>query len=393
MWRQSSGTRITPRLRFKVYMRFLRNPIFTLILVLLSIAMTLPAHAQTQVTSVPFGKLPDGTSVEMYTLKSSELEIRILTYGGIIQSIKAPDRKGEMADVVLGFDAFEPYIANRAYFGAIVGRYANRVGHAKFSLDGKSYSLYKNDADNTLHGGKVGFNKAVWKAGRIDNGIELAHVSPDGDEGFPGTLTATVRYTLSGKELHIETSATTDKPTVINLSYHSYFNLSGEGHGDILHDEVQINASRYTPVDASLIPTGMLSPVAGTPFDFRKPTEVGARIAATDEQLARGRGYDHNWVLDHPAGEVALAAEVFDPASGRVLDVLTDQPGIQFYSGNFLDGSLTGKNGHVYQKRFGLCLETQHFPDSPNHPSFPSTELRPGQRFHTVTIYKFSTRN
>jgi aldose 1-epimerase len=358
----------------------------------LSIAMSLSVHAQTQVTSEPFGKLADGTAVDIYTLKSPKLEVRILTYGGIIQSLKAPDRKGEMADVVLGFDSFDPYVVNPAYFGAIVGRYANRIAQAKFSLDGKSYSLNKNDGENTLHGGKVGFNKVVWKAKRIENGVELTQVSPDGEEGYPGTLTAVVRYTLKGNELRIEASATTDKPTVVNLSYHSYFNLSGQGKGDILHDLVQINASRYTPVDATLIPTGELANVAGTPFDFRKPTEVGARISAVDEQLTRGRGYDHNWVLDHPAGELATAAEVFDPASGRVLDVLTDQPGIQFYSGNFLDGSLTGKEGRVYQKRFGLCLETQHFPDSPNHPSFPSTELRPGQRFHTVTIYKFSVR-
>lgn len=354
--------------------------------------MTLSVHAQTQVTSVPFGKLSDGTTIDIYTLKSSALEVRILNYGGIIQSLKAPDRNGEMADVVLGFDSFPPYIANPAYFGAIVGRYANRIAHAKFSLEGKQYSLYKNDSENALHGGGVGFNKVVWNAKRIDNGVELTHLSPDGDEGYPGTLTATVRYTLAGNALHIEATATTDKPTVVNLSYHSYFNLSGQGRGDILHDFVQINASRYTPIDATLIPTGQLASVAGTPFDFRKPTEVGARIAAVDEQLTRGRGYDHNWVLDHPAGELATAAEVFDPASGRVLEVLTDQPGLQFYTGNFLDGSLTGKDGRVYQKRFALCLETQHFPDSPNQPSFPSTELRPGQRFHTVTVYQFSAR-
>jgi len=366
--------------------------IFKLLLTLLSVTMTLSAHAQTHVTSEPFGKLPDGTAVEIYTLKSSALEVSILTYGGIIQSLKAPDLRGEMADIVLGFDSFPPYVANPAYFGAIVGRYANRIGHAKFSLDGKQYTLNKNDAENTLHGGKVGFNKVVWNAKRVDNGIELTHISPDGDEGYPGTLTATVRYTLVDNALRIEAAATTDKATVVNLSYHSYFSLSGQGRGDILHDLVQINASRYTPVDASLIPTGQLASVAGTPFDFRKPTEIGARIANVDEQLTRGRGYDHNWVLDHGAGELATAAEVFDPTSGRVLDVLTDQPGLQFYTGNFLDGSLTGKDGRVYQKRFGLCLETQHFPDSPNQPSFPSTELRPGQRFHTVTVYKFSAR-
>jgi len=373
-------------------MRAFSNSTIPPSLLFLVIAMTFSAHAQTQVTSAPFGKLPDGTQIEIYTLKSPELEARILTYGGIIQSIDAPDRKGQMADVVLGFDSFDPYIVNPAYFGAIVGRYANRIAHAQFTLEGKKYSLNKNDGENTLHGGKVGFSKAAWKATKIENGVELTHVSPDGEEGYPGTLTAVVRYTLTGSELKIEASATTDKPTVINLSYHSYFNLSGQGHGDILHDQLQINASRYTPVDASLIPTGELASVSGTPFDFRKPTEVGERIGATNEQITRGRGYDHNWVLDHPAGKIGVAAEVFDPASGRVLEVLTDQPGLQFYSGNFLDGSLTGKGGAVYQKRFGLCLETQHFPDSPNHPDFPSTELRPGQRFHTTTMYKFSVR-
>jgi aldose 1-epimerase len=366
--------------------------IFTLTTALLTIAMTLSVHAQTQVTSEPFGKLPDGTAIEIYTLKSPMLEARVLTYGGILQSLRAPDRSGQFADVVLGFDTFEPYIANPAYFGAVVGRYANRIAHAKFSLEGKPYALYKNDSDNTLHGGKHGFDKAAWKAKRIDNGVELTHVSPDGDEGYPGTLTTTLRYTLTGNALRIEANATTDKPTVLNISYHSYFNLSGQGRGDILHDVLQINASRYTPVDAGLIPTGELASVAGTPFDFRKPTEVGARIGANHEQLTRGRGYDHNWVLDHAPGEIAIAAEVFDPVSGRVLEVSTDQPGIQFYTGNFLDGSLAGKDGRVYQKRYGLCLETQHFPDSPNHPDFPSTELRPGQRYHTVTVYRLSAR-
>jgi aldose 1-epimerase len=373
-------------------MRKLTNTIQLLRTALLTIAMTLPAHAQTQVTSEPFGKLPDGTAVELYTLKNPALEARILTYGGILVSLKTPDRHGQSADVVLGFDSLAPYTTNPAYFGAVVGRYANRIAHARFSLDGKPYSLFKNDGDGTLHGGKRGFDKVVWKARRIDNGVELTYVSPDGEEGYPGTLTTILQYTLTGNALRIEAAATTDKPTVVNLSYHSYFNLAGQGRGDILHHELKINASRYTPVDATLIPTGELASVAGTPFDFRKPTAVGARIGDDNEQLKRGRGYDHNWVLDAPPGELATAAEVFEPSTGRVLEVLTDQPGLQFYTGNFLDGSLTGKEGRVYQKRYALCLETQHFPDSPNHASFPSTELRPGQRYHTVTIYQFSTR-
>jgi aldose 1-epimerase len=373
-------------------MRKSTNTIQLLRTALLTIAMTLPAHSQTQVTSEPFGKLPDGTAVELYTLKNPALEARILTYGGILVSLKTPDRHGQSADVVLGFDSLAPYTTNPAYFGAVVGRYANRIAHARFSLDGKPYSLFKNDGDGTLHGGKRGFDKVVWKARRIDNGVELTYVSPDGEEGYPGTLTTILQYTLTGNALRIEAAATTDKPTVVNLSYHSYFNLAGQGRGDILHHELKINASRYTPVDATLIPTGDLASVAGTPFDFRKPTAVGARIGDDNEQLKRGRGYDHNWVLDAPPGELATAAEVFEPSTGRVLDVLTDQPGLQFYTGNFLDGSLTGKEGRVYQKRYALCLETQHFPDSPNHASFPSTELRPGQRYHTVTIYQFSTR-
>jgi aldose 1-epimerase len=374
-------------------MRSAINPILGLLIFgFLIIAMTLSAHSQTRVTSEPFGKLPDGTDIDIYTLKSPTLEARIMTFGGVIVSLKAPDRQGRPTDIVLGYDSFDPYIANPAYFGAIVGRYANRIAKAQFTLDGKQFTLVKNDGENSLHGGERGFGKVPWKAKTIDNGVELSYLSPDGDEGYPGALSTTVRYTLEGNALRIETSATSDKPTVLNISYHSYFNLSGEGHGDILRDEIKINASRFTPVDATLIPTGELAPVEGTPFDFRKSTAVGARINDNHEQLIRGKGYDHNWVLDAPSGELATAAEVFDPSTGRVLEVLTDQPGIQFYSGNFLDGSITGKSGHVYQRRNGLCLETQHFPDSPNHPKFPTAELRPGQRFHTVTVYRFSVR-
>jgi len=355
----------------------------------------LPLHveAKTQVTKQPFGKLADGTPVEIYTLKDATVEVRIITYGGIIQSLKVPDRKGKAEDVVLGFDSVEGYVANPGpFFGALIGRYANRIAHGQFKLDGHTYTLPKNDGDNTLHGGTRGFDKVVWEAKEIEDGVQLTHVSPDGDQGFPGKLTAVVKYTLLGNTLHIDYSAATDKDTVVNLTNHSYFNLSGQGNGDILHDEVKIDASHFTPVNKNLIPTGILQPVAGTPFDFRKLTAIGARINDNDEQIQNAHGYDDNWVLDKPAGQLGQAAEVYDPASGRVLTILTTQPGIQFYTGNFLDGSIKGKDGKVYGHRAALALETQHFPDSPNQPKFPTTELKPGQRYHQVTEFRFSTR-
>jgi aldose 1-epimerase len=359
------------------------------------LAIVLTAEAKTKVTSQPFGKLPDGTPVEIYTLADGQYEARITTYGGVVVSLKAPDRKGKPADVVLGFDDVDGYVANfngpaNAFFGALIGRYANRIAHGSFTLDGQKYSLPLNNGENTLHGGPHGFNNQVWKAKPIADGVELTYLSKDGEAGFPGSLTATVRYTLVKGNLRIEYSATTDKNTVVNLTNHSYFNLAGEG--DILKQELTLHASRFTPVDAGLIPTGELKSVESTPFDFRKGTAVGARINANDEQLRLGRGYDHNWVLDSGGGKLTEAAEVYDPGSGRVLKVLTDQPGIQFYSGNFLDGSVKGKGGKPYELRSALCLETQHFPDSPNHPAFPTSELKPGDRYHTVTIYRFSTR-
>jgi aldose 1-epimerase len=358
--------------------------------------MMMTASMESQVTKQPFGKTPDGTAVDVYTLKSGALEARIITYGGIVQSLKVPDKSGKTADVVLGFDSIEGYTSgpkpNPAYFGALIGRYGNRIANGEFKLDGKTYHIPQNDGTNALHGGTKGFDKYVWKAKEIPHGVELTHVSPDGDMGFPGTLTAVVRYTLVGKELKIEYSATTDKDTVLNLTNHSYFNLAGQGNGDILKDQLKLNASRYTPVDDKLIPTGELAPVEGTPFDFRKGTDVGARINADNDQLKKGGGYDHNWVLDSGGGKMAEAAEVYESSSGRVMQVLTDQPGVQFYTGNFLDGSLTGKDGKSYQKRAALCLETQHFPDSPNHPKFPTTELKAGGHFHSVTIFRFSTR-
>jgi aldose 1-epimerase len=354
--------------------------------------MTIAADLQGQVTKQPFGKAPDGTPVDVYTLKDGALEARIITYGGIVISLKVPDKSGKSADVVLGYDSLDGYLAKSPYFGAIIGRYGNRIAGGKFTLDGKTYSIPTNDGPNALHGGPRGFDKVVWKAKEIPHGIELSHLSPDGDQGFPGTLSAVVRYTLSGKDLKIEYSATTDKNTVLNLTNHSYFNLAGQGNGDILKHEMKLNAGRFTPVNDVLIPTGELATVDSTPFDFRKSTAVGARINDDNEQLRRGKGYDHNWVLDSGGGKLAEAAEVYEPTTGRVMQVWTDQPGVQFYTGNFLDGTITGKDGKVYQHRAALCLETQHFPDSPNHPNFPSTELKPGQKYHTVTIYRFSSR-
>ena len=358
---------------------------------------SMTTEAKTKVTSEPFGKTPDGTPVEIFTLSDGAYEARIATYGGIVVSLKVPDRDGKPADVVLGFDNLEGYVANfngpsDAFFGALIGRYANRIAHGSFTLDGKKYSLPLNNGENSLHGGPHGFNNVVWKAKPVANGVELSYLSKDGEAGYPGNLSAVVRYTLVKGDLRIEYSATTDKDTVVNLTNHSYFNLAAQG--DILNHQLTLHASRFTPVNAGLIPTGELKPVESTPFDFRKPTAVGARINADDEQLHRGHGYDHNWVLDTDSrsGKLAEAAELYDPASGRVLKVLTDQPGIQFYSGNFLDGSIQGKGGKPDELHAALCLETQHFPDSPNHLDFPNTELKPGEHYHTVTIYSFSVR-
>src|SRR6202158_667410 len=354
------------------------------------IVLTATMQAKTSVVKQAYGHTSDGTAVDIYTLADGKIEARIMTYGGIVVSLRAPDRNGKLDDVVLGFDSFEPYLTQTPYFGGIIGRYANRIAHGSFKLDGKTYSIPKNDGDNALHGGTRGFDKVVWGAKKITDGIELTYVSKDGEQGFPGTLTTTVRYTLSGSALRIEYSATTDKDTVLNLTNHSYFNLGGQGKGDVLGHVLKIDASRMTPVDAALIPTGELKSVAGTPFDFRTPHAIGERINADDAQLHLGKGYDHNFVLDHPQGELAEAAEVYEPTTGRILKVLTTEPGLQLYTGNFLDGSITGKEGRVYNRRFAFCLETQHFPDSPNQPSFPSTELKPGQTFHSVTVYQFS---
>lgn len=343
----------------------------------------------------PFGTTPEGVPVNVYTLTNAAgMEVRITNYGGTVVSIKTPDRQGTMGDVVLGFDTLDGYLHNTPYFGVIVGRYGNRIAKGQFSLDGVTYTLARNDGENHLHGGVRGFDKVVWTAKTVDTAdgpaLELGYLSKDGEEGYPGNLAVTVRYRLDDHNaLHIEYTATTDKPTVVNLTNHSYFNLAGTG--DILSHVVEIDADRFTPVDKGLIPTGVLQPVAGTPFDFRTPTAIGARIDADNRQLQYAGGYDHNFVLNKAPGTLGLAARVTDPASGRVLEVSTTEPGVQFYSGNFLDGTVTGKGGRAYQKHAAFALETQHFPDSPNHPDFPSTVLRPDQTYHTTTIYAFPT--
>jgi len=333
----------------------------------------------------------------LYTLKNSHgVEVRAMNYGGIIQSVRVPDREGKFADVVLGHDTAEGYIPNPPYIGAIVGRYANRIANGTFTLDGKTYTLPKNDGPNTLHGGSTRtFDKVVWESQPLKdkNGVLFEYLSKDGEEGFPGNLKLRVTYVLTdSNELVIDYEATTDKATPLNISQHSYFNLKGEGNGDILDHEIMINADRFTPVDKNLIPTGELRSVKGTPFDFTKSTRIGSRIEDNDEQLVLGHGYDHNFVLNRKGAGMTPAARVYEPTTGRVLEVSTTQPAVQFYTGNFLDGSVTGKSGHVYKRRYGFCLETQHYPDSPNHPGFPNTILKPGEKFHQTTAFKFSTK-
>lgn len=338
-----------------------------------------------------WGKTPDGRDVELYALKNARgAEARIMNYGGVVVSLEVPDRQGTMDDIVAGFDKYDDYLKPPPYFGAIIGRYGNRIGNARFRLDGVEYVLAKNDGPNQLHGGTRGFDKRLWQATLLSpQSLELKYLSKDGEEGYPGNLTATVRYTLTdANELKIEYSAVTDKDTVVNLTNHSYFNLAGEG--DILNHEVWINADRFTPVDRGLIPTGELKSVAGTPFDFRKATAIGARIGEKDQQLTFAGGYDHNWVLNRTGSGLELAARVVEPKSGRVMEVLTTEPGLQFYTGNFLDGTLKGK-GRTYTRRSAFCMETQHFPDSPNKPAFPSTVLKPGSTYQSTTVYRFST--
>jgi aldose 1-epimerase len=354
------------------------------------------AEADSKMEKKEFGKLQDGQSADLYTLTNSHgLEATITNYGATLVSLKVPDKNGKAGDVVLGYDSLSGYESGKAFFGATVGRYGNRIAHATFKLDGKTYTLPKNDGDNHLHGV---FNKVIWAAKDVSTAagqaLEVSYLSKDGEEGYPGNLSVKIVFTVRAGEnvFKIDYTATTDKATVVNLTHHSYFNLAGQGNGDILQHQLLMHASKFTPVDATLIPTGELRPVSKTPFDFTKATAIGARINQDDEQLKFGKGYDHNWVLDRKGAGVIAVAEVYEPQSGRVMSVLTSEPGLQFYSGNFLDGTITGKQGKTYGHRAALCLETQHYPDSPNHPDFPSTELKPGQRYHTTTIYKFTTR-
>lgn len=359
-----------------------------------------PVASEAGVSSTPFGDV-GGQQVDQYTLTNANgMEVQILTYGGIIQSIRVPDRDGAMANVVLGYDTLEAYVENNPYFGTITGRYANRIARGTFTLDGERYRLALNNGENTLHGGEVGFDKVVWGATRLPEaegvGVRLSRISPDGEEGYPGTLSVDVTYTLTDDDaLRIDYRATTDQTTVINLTNHSYFNLGGEGTGTIYDHELMLNAPSFTPVDETLIPTGEIADVAGTPFDFTEAKPIGDGLRdVSSEQIVFGRGFDHNFVLDRAdpeSGDLILAARLSDPDSGRVMDVSTTEPGIQFYSGNFLDGTIAGPSGGAYRQGDGLALETQHYPDSPNRPEFPSTELTPEDEYTSTTVYAFST--
>lgn len=337
-----------------------------------------------------WGKTKDGADVHLFTLASGDIEVRLTDFGAHLVSVRTPDQKGNVADVVLGFDSLEPYLKGaNGYQGAVVGRFANRIAKGQFTIDGTTYQIPINNGPNALHGGPVGFDRYVWKAEEVADGVEFTHVSPDGDMGFPGTLTARVRYTLKGNTLRLDYSATTDGPTVLNLTNHSYFNLRGDDQGDILGHGVELAADHYTPVGAGQIPTGEIATVAGTPLDFRTPHVVGERINSDFEQLTMARGYDHNFVVNGPAGTLRRAARVTEPEHGRTLTVATTEPGVQFYSGNFLNGTVTGRHGKKYEQRTGLCLETQVFPDAPNHANFPNSVLRPGETFQSTTTFTF----
>ena len=378
-------------------MGYLRTSIIALVLSVVSgpILGGMLSEAKPRIQKQPFGKTADGTAVELYTLTNANgVEAKIITYGGIVVSLRVPDRKGTLGDVVLGYDELEGYLSNNPFFGALVGRYANRIAKGKFTLDGRTFSLIQNNGENHLHGGTRGFDKVVWEARPVQSkdgvGLRLTYLSKDGEEGYPGNLFVTVIYTLTGKdELKIVYSATTDKKTIVNLTQHSYFNLAGPGAGDILGHELMLNADRFTPIDKGSIPTGELRSVKGTPMDFTRPTPISAMINQNDEQITFGSGLDHNWVLNKKGRELSLAARVHEPTTGRVMEVYTTEPGIQFYTGNFLDGTIRGKGGKVYLRRSGFCLEAQHFPDSPNKPDFPSVVLTPGQKYSQTTVYKF----
>ncbi len=355
------------------------------------------SSGKASVTRALFGATRDGAVVHVFTLTNvNGLEMRAMTYGGIILSLPVPDRDGRLDDIVLGYDDLEGYLTDSPYFGAIVGRYGNRIANGRFTLDGETHQLETNDGPNHLHGGLRGFDKVVWDAEPLEDddgvGVIFTHTSPDGDQGYPGSLAVRVTYMLTDRdELVVDYFATTDRATPVNLTQHTYFNLAG-GRRDVLEHELTINAHQFTPVGATLIPTGVIAPVDGTPFDFRTSTAIGARIDQGDEQLMNGGGYDHNFVLDRRGPGLAHAARVTEPTTGRVLDVYTTEPGLQFYSGNFLDGSITGKSSRAYRHRYGFCLETQHFPDSPNQPDFPSTILQPGGEYRSRTVFAFGSR-
>jgi aldose 1-epimerase len=370
--------------------RFIMKLMPMLLVVLLAVAPGVRAA----VTEADFGQMPDGTAVKSWTIaNASGASLQLITYGAAIVSLKVPDRDGALGDVVLGFDNLNGYLRRNPFFGAIVGRYGNRIAGAKFTLDGTEYRITANDRQNTLHGGRRGFDKVIWNAAKIDEQtVEFSYLSKDGEEGFPGNLNVRVRYTFNdANEMKIEYTATTDKPTVVNLTNHAYYNLAGAGSGDILDHELMINADRYTPGDAGLIPTGELAPVEGTPFDFRQPHKIGLHIDDDNAQLRAGGGYDHNFVLNRTGDGLQTAAVVHDPKTGRVLTIQTTEPGLQFYSGNGL-GNITGKNGATYARRGAFCVEPQHFPDSPNHLDFPSTALKPGETLHSTSVYQFTVR-
>lgn len=356
---------------------------------------TMISAADDSISRQPFGKTNDGQAVDLFLLTNRNgLQASISNYGGIVTALKVPDSKGKFDNIVLGFDKLDSYLAGHPYFGCIVGRFGNRIARGKFTLDSKTYELAKNNGENHLHGGIKGFDKVVWKAqgflGADGPALKLTYTSKDGEEGYPGTLKATVTYVLgNNNELRIHYHATTDKATPINLTHHGYFNLAGEGNGDILGHILTLKADRFLPIDKTLIPTGELRSVKDTPFDFRKPTAIGARINSQDDQLVFGKGYDHCFVLEGKGPGTSLAARVLEPTTGRVMEVYTTEPGVQLYTGNFLDGTQVGPRGKAYQHRSGFCLETQHFPDSPNQPAFPSTILRPGQEYSSTTVYRF----
>ena len=350
----------------------------------------MPTRPRALLSNSLFGTLPEGDSVECFTLRNDLLELDVIAYGARVVALRTPDRRGDKADVVLGYGDLPPYVQDRkSYFGCVAGRYANRLAGGRFTLEGAEYRVPANDGANALHGGAEGFDRRLWSVAEIEGGVEFTLVSPDGDQGFPGELTASVRYTLAGDAVRLDYAARTSKPTVLNLTNHAYFNLAGEGAGTVLNHDVQIMAEAFTPVNVALIPTGELALVAGTPFDFLSPRRIGERIDETHEQLERARGYDHNWVLGGQPGALRPCATVTDAESGRTLRVETTEPGVQFYSGNFLDGTRTGKSGKAYKPREGFCLETQHFPDSPHQDHFPSTVLRPGETYASTTAWTF----